>query len=50
MLLTELPDDVLLFVARHLFVFDLFNLSLVRSPVDPNPRFLGTSDGAPIDL
>lgn len=38
MLFTELPDDVLLFVARHLFVFDLFNLSLVRSSIDPTPR------------
>ena len=52
MLLTELPDDVLLFVARHLFVFDLFNLSLVRSsvPPSPTPHFLDISDGTPIDL
>jgi hypothetical protein len=49
MLLTELPDDVLLFVAHHLVVFDLFNLSLVRSSVDPPSRFLDTSD-ASIDL
>jgi len=50
MLLTGLPDDILLFVARHLFVFDLFNLSLVRSSVDPTPRFFDTSDDVPIDL